>query len=155
LQKYLAAARFVADHVVLKPEGFVFAPHPVVTDTDRDKYCVSRLMAFYQGHRVDYADYFLAAWRFQHRTVLGKPKASLRDFADEARLSARSLTAIRSLLQEAEPAPGPLGEVQAQWRRLLADVQQPDEARRESERLRDLVVRLRKEFKPQVESLTV
>ena len=28
LKKYLAAARLVADHVVLKPEGFVFAPHP-------------------------------------------------------------------------------------------------------------------------------
>src|SRR5262249_45068982 len=43
LKKYLAAARVVADHVVLKPEGFVFAPHPVVTDTDRDKYCVHRI----------------------------------------------------------------------------------------------------------------
>src|SRR5262249_4777256 len=35
LKKYLAAARLIADHVVLKPEGFVFAPHPAVTDTDR------------------------------------------------------------------------------------------------------------------------
>src|SRR5438093_10880863 len=31
LKKYLAAARQIADHVVLEPEGFVFAPHPVVT----------------------------------------------------------------------------------------------------------------------------
>src|SRR5579862_1830161 len=54
LKKYLAAARLVADHVVLKPEGFVFAPHPVVTDTDRDKYCVGRIVDFYQRHRVDY-----------------------------------------------------------------------------------------------------
>ena len=61
LKKYLAAARLVADHVVLKPEGFVFAPHPVVTDTDRDKYCVKRIIDFYERHQVDYADYFLAA----------------------------------------------------------------------------------------------
>src|SRR5262249_30177809 len=38
LKKYLDAARRVAEHVVLKPQGFVFAPHPVVTETDRDKY---------------------------------------------------------------------------------------------------------------------
>ena len=50
LKKYLAAARLVADHVVLKPEGFVFAPHPVVTDTDRDKYCVQRIIDFYERH---------------------------------------------------------------------------------------------------------
>src|SRR5437868_840472 len=36
LKKYLEAAREVADHMVLKPEGFDFASHPVVADTDRD-----------------------------------------------------------------------------------------------------------------------
>ncbi len=30
VKKYLAAARLVADHLVLKPDGFVFAPHPAV-----------------------------------------------------------------------------------------------------------------------------
>src|SRR5579859_3511559 len=58
LRKYLAAARLVADHAVLTPEGIAFAPHPVVTDTDRDHYCVSRILAFYQRHPVDLADYF-------------------------------------------------------------------------------------------------
>ena len=38
LKKYLAAARLVADHLVLLPDGFAFAPHPAVADTDRDKY---------------------------------------------------------------------------------------------------------------------
>src|SRR5262249_4091497 len=137
LKKYLAAARFVADHVVLKPQGFIFAPHPVVTDPDRDKYCVQRIIAFYERHRVDYADYFLAAWRFQHREALGKPNASLQDIADEARLSGNYLTAIWTLL-EAAPAPGPLGELQAQWRKLPAEVHKQDEAKRECERLRDL-----------------
>src|SRR5207244_8393456 len=98
MKKYLAAARHVADHLVLKPQGFVFAPHPAVTDTDRDKYCVQRIIAFYESHRVDYADYFLAAWRYQHRAALGKPKASLRDFAGEARLSAKYLATIWTLL---------------------------------------------------------
>ena len=51
LKKYLAAARHVAEHIVFNPEGFVFAPHPVVTETDRDKYCVQRILDFYQRHR--------------------------------------------------------------------------------------------------------
>src|SRR4029077_13809954 len=108
LKKYLAAARSVADHVVLKPHGFVFAPHPVVTDTDRDKYCVQRVIAFYQRHRVDYADYFLAAWHFAHRAALGKPHASLGDIAGEAGISSRYLATIWSFLQESDPGSGPL-----------------------------------------------
>jgi hypothetical protein len=155
LKKYLAAARLVADHLVLKPEGFVFAPYPVVTDTDRDHYCVSRIIAFYERHKVDLADYFLAAWRFQHREALGKPKAPLRAFAEEAGLSAKYLGAIWSLLQEAEPAPGALGEVQAQWRKLPDDAHEQGEARRGCERLRDRVARLRKGLAPRVQALTV
>jgi hypothetical protein len=153
LKKYLAASRFVADHVVLKPQGFIFAPHPVVTDPDRDKYCVQRIIAFYERHRVDYADYFLAAWRFQHREAKGKPDASLQDIADEARLSAKYLTAIWTLL-DAAPAPGPLGELKAQWRKLPADVHKQDEVKRECERLRDLVLRRRKELTSQPAKLT-
>src|SRR5262249_7907095 len=57
LHKYLEAARRVAEHVVLKPDGFVFAPHPVVTETDRDKYAVKRLIDFYQRQPTNYADY--------------------------------------------------------------------------------------------------
>jgi hypothetical protein len=155
LKKYLAAARLVADHVVLKPDGFDFAPHPVVTDTDRDKYCVHRIVDFYERHKVDYADYFLAAWRFQHREALGKPTASLRDFADEAGLSAKYLATIWSLLTESKPALGPLGDAQAQWRRLPADAQREGEARRECECLRDLVAHMRQEFSPRVGRLSV
>src|SRR5206468_8242653 len=38
LKKYLEAARRVADHLVLKPDGLAFADHPMIADTDRDKY---------------------------------------------------------------------------------------------------------------------
>jgi hypothetical protein len=148
LKKYLAAARRIADHLVLKPDGFAFAPYPVVTDTDRDKYCVQRIIAFYERHKVDVADYFLAAWRFEHRGALGRPKASLRDVAVEAGLSARYLEAVWSLLQEARPGPGPLGEVQARWRQLPDDARQQGEARRACAQLRDLMIRLRRGLTP-------
>jgi hypothetical protein len=155
LRKYLAAARLVADHLVLKPEGFVFAPHPVVTDTDRDQYCVERIVAFYNRHRVDTADYFEAAWRFGHRQALGKPQASLREMAEEAGLSARYLETIWSLLEEDPPAAGPVLDVRNQWKLLPAEVRDPAEVRRGCERMRELVARLRSGFPPQVDTLQV
>jgi mono/diheme cytochrome c family protein len=155
LKKYLAAARLVADHLVLMPEGFAFAPHPVVTDTDRDKYCVRRIIDFYERHRVDYADYFLAAWRFRHRAALGKPQASLADFAKESRLSARYLETIWSYLEDTRPAPDSLGEVRLRWRKLPGDVQKQNEARHACEDLRELVLGLRRKFTPKPEKLQV
>src|SRR5262249_30770109 len=100
LHKYLKAARRVAEHVVLKPDGFVFAPHPVVTETDRDKYAVKRLIDFYQRQPTNYADYFMAAWRFKHRAALGKPRATLADFAAADKISAKYLATIWSTLSD-------------------------------------------------------
>src|SRR5258708_1933069 len=102
VKKYLAAARHAADHLGLKPHGFVFAPHPVVAETDRDKYCVHRIIDFYNRHKVDYADYFVAAWRFQHRQALGKSNATLADIAGELRLSAKYLSTIGSIVSDLE-----------------------------------------------------
>ena len=53
LKKYLQAARTVAEHLALKPHGFDFAPHPVVADTDRDKYSVLRIVLAYLASRLD------------------------------------------------------------------------------------------------------
>jgi hypothetical protein len=148
VKKYLAAARRIAEHVVLKPEGFEFAPHPVVTDTDRDKYCVKRIIDFYERHKVDYADYFFTAWRFKHRQAQGNARASLEDHAAKAGISGRYLKTIWLLLTEAEGTAGPLFEVQTQWRNLPANPAQLEEARRACERLRDFVVKIRKGLSP-------
>ncbi|MBI1839237.1 MAG: DUF1587 domain-containing protein [Verrucomicrobia bacterium] len=48
LTKYLEAARRVASHLTLTPDGFDFAPHPMMSDPDRDKYCVKRIVDCYQ-----------------------------------------------------------------------------------------------------------
>jgi hypothetical protein len=154
LKKYLAAARLVADHVVLKPEGFVFAPHPAVTDTDRDKYCVHRVVAFYERHRVDYADYFFAAWQYRHRQRLGRPDANLSRLATEAELSPKYLALIWLNLTGAGAEVGPLAAVRTMWRELPG----PDraaEARAGCVRLRNLVVRLRRQLQPKVAKLHV
>ena len=91
LNKYLQAAREVADHMVLKPDGFDFAPHPMLVETDREKYAIKRIVDFYERQPTDYADYFQAAWRFKHRSALGKPGATLADVAAEAKVSAKYL----------------------------------------------------------------
>ena len=156
LKKYLAAARLVADHVVLKPDGVVFAPHPVVTDTDRDKYCVKRIIDFYESHKVDYADYFLAAWKYRHRQRLGRPDASMDQLAREAGLSPKYLAMIWSILTDAEAEAGPLAAVRKTWRELPEPSStSADAARPGCERMRDLVVLLRRQLKPIVGKLRV
>jgi hypothetical protein len=154
LKKYLAAARHVVDHVVLKPEGFVFAPHPVVTDTDRDKYCVNRIVEFYKRHQVDYADYFLAAWKYRHRTALDRPDVEMNQLATEAGLSAKYLTLMWSALTEAEAEMGPLAALRKMWRELPGPGE-ASAARRDCERMRDVVVRLRRQLEPVVKRLHV
>ncbi len=144
LKKYLAAARLVADHVVLKPEGFNFAPHPAVTDTDRDKYCVKRILDFYIAHQVDTADYFLAAWNYRHRT---DKNAKLESFA--GKLSPKYLATIWSLLTDADEAAGPLAALRKAWNELPEK-----DAKAGCEKLRDSVNKLRKDFKPRVETIS-
>lgn len=136
LKKYLGAARNVADHVVLKPIGFVFAPHPVVTDPDRDKYCVKRILDFYIAHQVDLADYFFAI----HEASRGRQ-------APES-LSKKYLALVQSALTEGEAA-GPLAEVRKAFNALPKQNARPG-----CEKLRDLVLNLRKQHKPKIDKLS-
>jgi Protein of unknown function (DUF1592)/Protein of unknown function (DUF1588)/Protein of unknown function (DUF1587)/Protein of unknown function (DUF1585)/Protein of unknown function (DUF1595)/Planctomycete cytochrome C len=144
LKKYLAAARLVADHVVLKPRGFVFAPHPAVTETDRDKYAVRRIIDFYARHRVDYADYCLAAWEYRYRKILGLERMTFAALADARRISPKYLRTIWMTLEESKHETGPLAELQALWRKLPAPTStNRNEVRKACEAMRDFVLRER------------
>ena len=46
--KYLLATREVADHMALTPDGFIFAPGPVLAETDRDQFAIRRIVDFYR-----------------------------------------------------------------------------------------------------------
>lgn len=156
LKKYLEAARRVAEHVVLKPDGFVFAPHPVVTESDRDKYCVKRIIEFYQRQSTNYTDYFIAAWRFKHRAALGKPRATLAELAAADRISPKYLGKIWSMLAGSPEKVGPIAALQTMWRELPAPRgNQSDFARAGCERMRDFVAALRQSVKPDVTNLAV
>jgi len=159
LKKYLQASRSVAEHLVLKPHGLGFAPHPVLADTDRDKYCVRRIIDFYGRQKTDYADYFVAAWCFRHRASLGKPDASLADFAAQGGLSSRYLATIWATLTATTEDAGPIAALQAFWRALPpvpvpGEDTPPEAVRAGCERMRDFVVELRRQLTPRVKNLT-
>lgn len=157
LQKYFDAARHVSEHLVLKPEGIGFAPHPVVVDTDRDKYSVARIISFYDRQPTDYAKYFAAAWRFQHRAVLGFPASTLNDLAAAEGLSPKYLSTVWSALQARDETIGPLAELQERWMSLPAPEGKSDAVNAVVEQrcveMRNFVVSLRRKIVPQVKNL--
>lgn len=156
VKKYLEAARRVADHLVLKPDGLAFAPHPMLAETDRDRYCVKAVIDFYRRQKTDLADYFLAAWRFRHREALGRPGTTLDELADEAGLSRKYLATIWSTLHDGSEPIGPIAALRALWNELPAPKAGWSDAnlsRPGCERMRDFVVELRGRLVPEVKNL--
>src|SRR5258708_6159920 len=148
LNKQLLAARDVANRMVLTPDALVFAPYPMLVETDREKFVIQRIVDFYERQPTDYADYFQTAWRFKHRSVLGKPSVTLAGIAANAKVSAKYLAMIWSLLEETPDAAkhevGPIAKLQAMWRALPPPgANQSDLLRAKCSEMRDFVVRIR------------
>jgi hypothetical protein len=155
LKKYLKAAREVASYMFLEPDGFAFAPHPMVADTDRDQYCVRRIIEFYHRQNVDYAEYFQAAWRYKYRSALGNKAATLPEIAAESKVSAKYLATIGLILDGPREKAGPLAGLQKLWRQLPTPRQgQPDISRQGCEEMRDYVVAVRKKVEPRFANVT-
>jgi hypothetical protein len=148
LTKYLDAARNVADHIVFQPRRFTFAPHEVVTETDRDRYVVNRIMDFYRRQPTDLADYFLALWRYENRSALGLRGTTLASIAASERLSLRYLERLQLLLRDRTGAFGPVAGLQQRWDALRTVSPPRDEqaVRTATSALRDYVVGYRKKL---------
>jgi hypothetical protein len=144
LTKYLQAAREVANHMVFKPQGFAFAPHPMLVETDRDRWAVNQIIDFYKQQNTDYSDYFTAAWRYKHRAALGSPKATLASIAADDDLSPKYLATVWRTLEETKESIGPLAKLQEMWRAIPAG--NASTARMASDRMRDYVVQIRKKI---------
>ena len=155
--KYLLATREVADHMALTPDGFVFAPGPVLAETDRDQFAIKRIVDFYQSQPTDYADYFEAAWRYKHRVALGNPAATLTSTARAKKVSPKYLPLVWRILGESVAPPqtraaevGPIAKLQAMWKALPApaatklSAKEADSLRAHYVEMRDFVVRIRK-----------
>jgi len=121
LKKYLEAARTVSEYLVLKPEGFEFAPHPVLTETDRDKYCVNRIIEFYQQQNTDLGDYFLAAWDVKNKRIRSLPDASLEEAAITHQVSSKYLMSIWNLLEDGQQHWGPVARLRSFWNKACKE----------------------------------
>jgi hypothetical protein len=148
LTKYLDATRNIADHIVFQPRGFTFAPHEVVTDTDRDRYVVNRIMEFYRRQPTDLTDYFLALWRYENRSTLGLKGATLGAIAAKERVSPQYLERLQHVLRDRRGAFGPLAGLQQRWDALPSASTHADEqtVRTATRALRDYVVGYRKKL---------
>ena len=119
LNKYLQAARSVADHMVLKPDTIDFAPHLMQVESDHDKYAIQRIIGFYQAQPTQFSDYFQAAWRYRYRAQLGKPAATLASTAADMKLSGKYLPMVWAILHDKD-AVGPVAKLQAMFNALPA-----------------------------------
>lgn len=143
LNKYLQAAREVADHMVLTPDGIDFAPHSMLVETDREKYAIGRIINFYKQQPTDYADYFRAAWRFRYRNALGNPHATLASIAADAKVSPKYLPMVWKILHD-KNAVGPVLRLQKMWQALPSPtVNQSQVVRAKCVEMRDFVVKIR------------
>ena len=158
LKKYLEAARKVSEHLALTPSGLEFAPHPVITDTDRDKFCVNRIMEFYRRQKTDYADHFTVLWNFKNRVALGHADVTLSELAERLGLSSRYCDTLWELLDEQRDsnAIGPVAALQLLFSELPNTAEPNDRAaaRLGCQRMATFVSSLRQSLVPDVPNLT-
>jgi hypothetical protein len=116
LTKYLNAAKDIADHAVLLPDGMRFSP----TKTRRDwtDECNARIRAFYADYtpsdgRLPLAPYLLATIR--HRDELASGKLTPEAVALKEKLSPKYLHVLWQTLTDREPS-FPLDRIRARWR---------------------------------------
>ena len=138
LNKYLHAARQIGDTMVLTPDGIDFAPYAMRVETDREKYSVQRITAFYAAQPTDYAAYFEAAWRYKNRAALGQPNVTLASIAAQMRISAKYLPMVWGILND-KGAIGPVAKLQARFNALPNH----GDVKAQTVAMRDWVVRLR------------
>ncbi len=145
--KYLDAARYVAEHMLLVPDGIRFAPHPVTTETDRDKYCVQRIVDFYQKQPIDLADYFMGCWDVKQ---FGE---SLQKVASRRGVSLKYLTNVYESIENSTYEFGPMAEVVKRWKTEILSCKDELDAARAARKLSKFITEYRKKLAPVVPSL--
>lgn len=125
LNKYLGAAQFVSDHLVLKPDGITFAPFPVTSYNERKKLTEQAIIDFYRRYEVQIGAYLEAAWRYQHRSADDR-NLSLHAWAVRYKLSGKYLALVVKTLDESKVGTGYLKELASRWNSIPAPANAKD-----------------------------
>src|SRR5690606_38951053 len=138
----------------LTPTKLSFAPHPVVTDTDRDKYCVKRIVEFYQKQPTDLSHYFFVCWEFHQSEKLDELKRlTLDELADRDGISQRYAQQVWLALNEKETA-GPLAALQQMFE-SMSNAPDRKAALMGCQKMRDYVLELRPKLSPKFPNLMI
>src|SRR5688500_12684243 len=131
MERYLEAAKRIADHAVIGAGRLEFYPDAGKTGFERS--AISRIRQSYDanGFRTvsgeggrpygleRYGKALYAAWRYRHRAALGEPTITLKALAAREGISARFVEHIWSVLNRPTLS-YPSSEVVARWRKVPA-----------------------------------
>ncbi len=131
LERYLGAARTIADHAVIGSGPLEFFSHPGKSGFEIS--AITRIKDIYARHGIrtvsgeggrpfgleKYGRALYVAWRYRHRAALGETKATLRELAIREGTNPRFARHIWQVVNN--PSLGyPSSEVSTRWRRLPA-----------------------------------
>jgi cytochrome c5 len=144
LERYLEAAKVIADHAVIGSGRLEFFPHPGKTGFELS--AITRIRDIYtaNGFRTvsaeggrpfgleKYGKALYVAWRYKHRAALGEANITLKDLAAGEGITARFAQHIWQVVNKSSPG-YPSSVVVSRWRNLPAPNAGKDSAGKEKE----------------------
>ncbi len=129
LERYLGAAKIIADHAVIGSGPLEFSPHPGKTGFEMS--AITRIKDIYAAHGIrtvsgeggrpfgleKYGNALYVAWRYKHRAALGETKATLNDLAAREGINLRFAQHIWRVVNNPS-LKYPSSEVASRWRKL-------------------------------------
>lgn len=137
MERYLEAAKLVADHAIIGTGPLRFAPDPGMTGMELS--AIHRVQAIYReyGFRTAageggepfglqrYPDALFVAWQYKHRDALGIEDATLLSLSREQGLKGRLAEHVWNVLQSPQPS-FPISEIVRHWDDLPAPSSKSD-----------------------------
>jgi hypothetical protein len=129
LERYLSAAKIVANHAVVGSGPLQFFSHPGQTGFELS--AVTRIKDIYAAHGIrtvsgeggrpfgleKYGKALYVAWRYKHRAALGEATATLKTLAAREGISLRFAQHIWQVMNNPSLS-YPSSEIAARWRKL-------------------------------------
>lgn len=131
LERYLGAAKIIADHAVIGSGPLEFSPYPGKTGFELS--AITRIKDIYAAHGIrtvsgeggrpfgleKYGKALYVAWRYKHRAALGEATATLNDLAAREEINLRFAQHIWRVVNNPS-LKYPSSEVASRWRKLSA-----------------------------------